>query len=153
MQIREIMVKQVPTLRPTDSAMRIPPLLAAHCISILPVVDEREYLVGVVSRGDFLRYCLPNYVRFMDKTLYLEESSIFESIRRTAQAASVGELMNRQALTVGPDETVTRAVAVMLGAALHQLPVVEARKVVGLIGRDQVVNRFAQILDGEVRSP
>ena len=46
--------------------------------------------------------------------------------------------------TVSPDAEVSEAVALMAQSGLHQLPVIQANHVVGLLGRGDIV-RFLQL--------
>lgn len=148
-QVKEIMNQSFTTVKETDSALEIPRLLTDYNISMLPVVDWRNRLVGVVSRGDFLRYCLPNYVKFMNTVLYLEEGSILSDIGRAAREATVADLMTRRVVTLFENDTVCRAIAVLLGQNLNQVPVLKENQIVGLVGRNDVVRLVGRMSIGQ----
>lgn len=138
------MTPQFKTVQRTDPALVVPQLLSACNLSMLPVLDETGRLVGVVSLGDFLRFCLPSYVKFMNTVLYLEEGSILGDIERVAHDATVADLMTRRVVTLNQEDSVHRAIAVLLSEQLDQVPVVEHGKLVGLLGRSDIVRLVAR---------
>jgi CBS domain-containing protein len=53
--VEEIMVKKVCTVHSTTPLTRVLELMVETCDKSLPVVDEKNRLVGVISRGDIVR--------------------------------------------------------------------------------------------------
>lgn len=52
--IEDIMTKHVYTVSPEDSIQEASTIITKHKINRLPVVDEDEQLVGIVTRGDII---------------------------------------------------------------------------------------------------
>ncbi|WP_342304272.1 CBS domain-containing protein [Methanolobus sp. ZRKC5] len=52
--IKEIMTKHVYTVSPEDSIQEASTIITKHKINRLPVVDEDEQLVGIITRGDII---------------------------------------------------------------------------------------------------
>ena len=55
MQAREIMTRDVKTVRPDCLVKRAAEAMAEHGFAALPVVDEHDKLVGMVAEVDVLR--------------------------------------------------------------------------------------------------
>jgi len=55
MQVRDVMTPHVLCVSPDESVIVAARLMLEKKISGLPVVDDSEKLVGVVTEGDFLR--------------------------------------------------------------------------------------------------
>jgi CBS domain-containing protein len=55
MKARDVMVMNVITVGPEASVREVANILLKNRISALPVVDEREALVGIISEGDLAR--------------------------------------------------------------------------------------------------
>ena len=54
MNAGDIMTSNVVTVRPDTSVSRLAHLLLENRISAVPVVDDQDCLVGIVSEGDLL---------------------------------------------------------------------------------------------------
>ena len=55
MKVRDVMTTRVISVRSTDSILHAVRLMLQNRISGLPVLNENEELVGIVTEGDFLR--------------------------------------------------------------------------------------------------
>ena len=73
--IKEVMVANPVTVKPSDSVETVLKLLEEKHISGLPVVDEEGQVVGVVSEADLLfkekPIRMPLYLTFLDSIIYL----------------------------------------------------------------------------------
>jgi CBS-domain-containing membrane protein len=113
------------------SAEELARLFATHKVSGVPVVDEDERLVGVVSRTDLLR--APE-----DE----EEVPVLHPERAGATAA---ELMNPAPVVVREEMSVPQAAAMMVASHVHRVLVVAADgSVVGILTTLDVVRWVAR---------
>ncbi|GGF81822.1 CBS domain-containing protein [Alteromonas lipolytica] len=55
-KVHQIMTREVITLKATDSMVKAIELFNTHKISCLPVIDENEKPIGIVSWRDIFRY-------------------------------------------------------------------------------------------------
>ena len=122
MQVREIMTAPAITCTPQTSLGVAASRMADADCGILPVVNERGSLVGVVTDRDI---CLA-----VSRT------------NRNALNISVREVMTPKVVSVGPGDDMRRALALMRSARVRRMPVVDdARRVVGLLSIDDLVLR------------
>ena len=55
MKAAEVMVSAVISVRPNARVEEVANILLANRISAVPVIDEQDQLVGLVSEGDLMR--------------------------------------------------------------------------------------------------
>ncbi|WP_030896236.1 CBS domain-containing protein [Streptomyces sp. NRRL S-474] len=128
-------------------------LLAEHRISGLPVVDDDEKVLGVVSETDLM-------ARQAEARDPSEPRRLFRRPRWTpgsrarqakAQARTAGQLMSRPAITVHSDATVAEAARVMAHHGVERLPVVDdEERLVGMVTRRDLLQVFLRP-DAEIR--
>lgn len=54
-EVREVMSKQVPTCRPGESVVQIMQAMTDRRSRQLPVIDEEDRLIGIISLGDVVK--------------------------------------------------------------------------------------------------
>ncbi len=132
MLVKDVMTTKIKTVRP-DSALRdVATLLGFYHISGLPVVKEDGTIVGVISEKDVLRAMYPK----INDALRLMASVQFDDLDhefRDVMDARVAEFMTPEVLTVGPDDQILRAVAVMIAHKIRRIPVATDGKLVGIL--------------------
>lgn len=123
MLIREWMTKNVISVTPETSMMKASKLMKEHSFRRLPVVDDANRIIGIVSDRD-IKEASPSKATTLDMhELYYLLSEI-----------KVKDIMTRDPVTVRPDETVEKVALQMIERNCGGLPVVdEANKLVGII--------------------
>jgi CBS domain-containing membrane protein len=142
LRIADVMSSPVTTLCASHSLPLARDLMAQRRIRHLPVVDDDQRLVGLVSHRDILRAqqsCL---------------APISEPIRSTLElAVPVNQLMTKEVWTTVPDAPALEAARQLLSHGFSCLPVVdEEQRVVGIVTEADFVDlvvgmsrRFARI--------
>ena len=113
MLVRELMNPHVVTITPAESAALAARLLSRYDLGALPVCQGDGRLQGMVTDRDLVLRCL----------------APGEDPRRLP----VGDIMTRSCAWISPGDDVRQAAAVMAAAQVRRLPVVEGRKVVGMV--------------------
>ena len=116
-QIKEIMAKKVYTVNEDDDVKSICRVLAKNEISGMPVVGKSGKLVGFVSERDIIA-AIPK-PRF--------------------EQATARKLMTKKVRTIAEDAPVTHASKIFSEEKYRLLPVLRGTKLVGIIGRKDVV--------------
>ncbi len=141
--VSDVMVTDVVTVKPEMSIKEFAELLREKHIGGAPVVNEESELVGIVSEGDLMSLDadlhFPHYIQFLDSVIYLESGKKFEERLRKAMAATVGDIMTADVRTVRRDDLVRKAATLMVDHGFDRVPVEEAGKVVGIVGRREVL--------------
>lgn len=144
---KDIMNKDVVTVKPDTSLEELAGLLVKNQISGAPVVDEGGALFGIVTENDLIdqnrRLHIPTVVGFLDAAIYLESSKKFAEEVRRVTATKVGDICNRKVVTVAEDATLTDIATIMSEKKVHLLPVLRSGRVVGIVGKRDVVRAVA----------
>jgi len=112
----EIMSTPVVTVTPDTTIQEAVVLLEEERISGMPVVDEDNRLIGMLSEFDLLR-----------------------AIRNLRLQDHVREFMSTDIVTVGESDSLTDLTDLMLEKRIRRVPVVREGRVVGVISRRDLV--------------
>jgi len=126
------MTRNVVTVSRYDTLRHASHLLKENRIHQLPVVEDGE-LVGFVSGTDI-------------RNSTFEETALSESGEIVVENKTVEEVMTRQVITVAPWDTVEDALVVIHKRRLGALPVVDGKKLVGIITKADVLSAFNDVL-------
>lgn len=139
------MTTEVLSFHPDDAVADAVNALVERGVDGAPVVDEQGRVVGMLSSADVMvqdaNLHLPTVVALFGVTVELPLSTArFDRDVRKALASTVGELMHRDAVTIGPDRTVRDAATVLHDTGVSRLPVVdEDGTLLGVIARGDVL--------------
>lgn len=152
MKVSDLMTKDVAFVKPTRTLREAAALLVEKRISGMPVVNDENEVVGVLSEADILVKTGGSSSRNRLLGWLLEPDFGDEDKIR---AETVGEAMSAPAITVTSHRPVHEAARLMVGEGVNRLPVVEDGKLIGIITRADIVRAFsrsdAEIAD-EIRS-
>jgi len=145
---KDIMTRDVVTVKPETSIEELASLLVKHQISGVPVVDDAGDLYGIVTENDLIsqnkRLHIPTVVSFLDAAIYLESSKKFEQEVKRITATKAGDICARKVLTIAEDTTLVDIATIMDEKKTHLLPVVKNGKMVGIVGKRDVVKAVAR---------
>ncbi|MEO5964968.1 MAG: CBS domain-containing protein [Candidatus Limnocylindrales bacterium] len=139
------MTTSVISVRPETPVREVAGMLGEHRISGVPVVDEAGTLLGVVSEADFLVEAQggePVHRSAIARLFGLGGDVRAPGDRHYASTAR--ELMTSPVITIGPDELIPDAAAIMTRGRINRLPVVEAGRLVGIVTRADLVRTYVR---------
>ena len=134
MLVRELMTKPAIAVRPHLTIKNAVRRLERHHISAMPVLDDGDRLIGIVSEADLLRDAVVDDPRAHAKPT--------ESLHEDPPAA-VEDVMTPHVITVHENSDVAEVARLMLETGIKSIPVVRADKVVGVISRSDVIHALA----------
>ncbi len=145
---KDIMTKDVVTVKPDTSIGDLASLLVKNEISGVPVVDDAGALYGIVTENDLIRQNkrlhIPTVVSFLDAAIYLESSRKFSEEVQRVTATKVADICARKVISIEEGTTLTDIATLMSEKKVHLLPVLKAGKVVGIVGKRDIVRAVAQ---------
>lgn len=118
--VKDYMQSNVPAIMNTANVQEVVEHLIKTGVTGVPVIDNKEKVVGFVSEQDCMKEML-NSAFFHDET------------------ASVTSIMRTDVLTVTPETSILEIAETMLGNKPKNYPVVSGGKLVGLINRRQIL--------------
>lgn len=145
---RDLMTKQVVTVPPELSIKGFAELLVARRISGAPVVDASGALVGVATESDLIfrdaSVHLPTVLTLLDAFVVLESPRKLDHDLHKLLGRTVGEIMSTDLVTVGPEATLQELATIMHDRHRHLLPVLEDGKLIGVVGKADLVRGIAR---------
>ena len=147
MQAKDIMTKEVITVRPETTLNEVARILTEKNISGLPVVDENHQLVGIVTEGDLLmkdsKVKFPSYINILGGIIYLDSfAQYFEELKKTV-AQKVEELMTEDVIMISEDANNEEMATLLVKHNINRLPVVRDGKLVGIVSRADIIKSWA----------
>ncbi|MFD8154891.1 CBS domain-containing protein [Streptomyces sp. NPDC001046] len=137
--IGELMTRGVVRVRPDTPFKRLVELLADHGVTALPVVDDLDQPVGVVSEADLLRTVASR----PDPAGAPLPAGSGNGAVPADDGATAGDLMTAPAVCARPEWTVVEGARQMDDEGVKRLPVVdEAGTLVGIVSRGDLLRVF-----------
>jgi CBS-domain-containing membrane protein len=151
MNVRDVMTGQVISVRPEVGLKEVARMLAEHGISGVPVVDEQQHVLGVVSEADFVikETALP-FERPSPVAWLFGESDETRARAAKLRATTAGQGMSSPAITINAERPIREAAAMMTRYRVNRLPVVEDDRLIGIVTRADLVGTFL-VEDAELR--
>ncbi len=149
---RDIMTSKVITIDPEASIAELAQLLDNHRINGVPVVDESGQLVGVITQSDLIKRAreleLPPAINILDLHIFLETASGLQRRLQKMLGGTVKEVMTDKPLTISPETPASEIAALMDRKKVHTLPVLAAGKLVGIVGKIDLIRGLARQASG-----
>jgi CBS domain-containing protein len=139
------LVRDVPVLAPGDSVGDAVRRLLETELPALPVVDTRKGLVGVFGEREFLTALFPGYLGQLRYAGFVPRSLQDALILRSESAREpVERYMNTDHVDVPTDYSDAQVAEIFLHHRVLIAPVVDGRKVVGVITRSDFFRTLAE---------
>ena len=143
MKAKDIMTKDVVTLTPDTEVTKAAKLLLEKGFNALPVVDKEGQLVGILCQSDLISQQealpVPSYFTLLDSFIPLTSLKKMEREVQKIAAATVEQAMTPEPVTVGPYTEIEEIAALMVDKGFHTLPVLEDGKLVGIVGKEDIL--------------
>jgi CBS domain-containing protein len=140
---RDIMSTRLITLTPEIDFTSAAKILLDNHINGAPVLNEKDELVGLLCQSDLVaqqkQLPVPTLITLLDSYVRLTSAKQLEKQARKIAALTVGEAMTTNPVTVSSDTTIATVAALMVDNCMHTLPVVDEGKLVGIIGKEDVL--------------
>lgn len=132
MRVKDWMSASPLTVPPETSVSEARELMQRKRIRHLLVTEDEE-LVGIITDRD-IRLTLPSPATSL---------SVWE-VNYLLAKLTVGEVMTKRLITVGPDRPIEEAAQLMLEHRIGALPVVEGGRLVGILTETDLLRAFVQ---------
>lgn len=139
---KDIMTKDVITVRPESTVEELARLLMEHKISGVPVLDDKNKIIGIVTENDLIRknkrFHIPTIIRLFDAYILLGSSKAEEEIKKMA-ATTVDEICTKNVVSIKEETSLEDIATIMAEQHIHLLPVLSGSTVVGIVGKADMV--------------
>ena len=138
----DIMQSEWPTLGPDETVEDAIKLFAESGISAVPVV-EGDRLTGIITEGDLIfrdaEIRAPGFLDILGGVIPLGNWDEYREETLKSAGVTVGEVMTREVITVGPEASLAEAATVMAEEGVKLLPVVEEDVLRGILTRMDIL--------------
>lgn len=147
MRAKDLMRSPALTIRRDATVADLCDLLQAHHVNGMPVVDETERLVGVVTEEDVL-YGMMGIDPSTGKEEPQPASEGGPPAPTLLDGVRVEEIMTSPAISTGEETDLVEVCRIMWRMRIHRLPIVAEGKVTGILSAMDLVRAVAE---GEIR--
>jgi CBS domain-containing protein len=143
------MVSPVITVGPSASVREAAELLLKYRISAVPVVDDQNRVVGIVSEGDLLHRAEAGTEQRRSWWLltFMASETLAQDYVKS-HARRVEDVMTREVITVRPDAPVHEIATLLERNRIKRVPVVENDELVGIVSRANLIQAVASTRKG-----
>jgi len=129
--VRDLMDRDVKTLNHNDKLTIADELMRMDRIRRLPVIDDEEELVGIVSQRDLFRSALARALGYGERAQ-----------QRLMDQLLVKEVMTKPVQTIGPDAPIAEAARLMRDKKIGCLLVTQGERIVGILTEGDFVRHL-----------
>ncbi len=143
LKAKDIMTSGALTLEPESDVATAAKLLLDKHLNGVPVVDRNGELVGVICQSDLVAQqksiSMPSLFTILDGFISLSSSDDLEKEVNKIAATKVSHAMTSNPVTVTPETSIEKIADLMVERKLYTLPVVENGKLIGVVGKEDVL--------------
>lgn len=136
MDASEIMVSPVIVMKFNDTLARARRLMLKHEVTRLPVIDENETPVGIITQKDMIRA--------------IEQSEPIWR-RRPIDQVLVQQIMTKNPITVGQKSDIADITKMMVKNNISGVLVTDDSRLIGIVTKTDIVKAFPEIYSGRAK--
>ncbi len=145
---KELMSTNVITVTIETPVRELAKVFSENAISGAPVVDDQSEVIGVVTESDLIyqnkKVHIPTAVAILDAFFFLENPEKMEKEMKKIAGTKVSDIFAREIITVQQDTSLSEVATLMAEKKIHTLPVLDGKKLVGVIGKSDIIRTIAQ---------
>ena len=144
---KDIMSTECITLTPDTDIATAAKTLLENKINGAPVL-EGGTVVGVLCQTDLIvqqkRVTLPSFFTLLDGVFPISSHEDLEQEMKKISALKVGDAMTPAPTFISPETSIEDIATMMANEKLYTLPVLENNKLVGVVGKEDVLKTLLQ---------
>lgn len=140
--VAKIMTRQITTVTRETPARQVVELLLGKLFKAVPVVDEQNHVIGMITDGDLLRNAgMPARLAIGER---LEAEDLRQFLASVSQEKTAQDVMTSPVVTAREDEALGYVVQQLLDKGLKRMPVVDAEgRLAGMVSRLDILRATA----------
>lgn len=158
MHVKNIMTREVISLRPNDTLKRALATLSENNISAAPVINQEDEVIGIISESDIFECfedCVPTQTidRHLGVTFdmleivrnIIDAQKMFPSSKvKKFLKKKISEIMTDDVVTLSPGNSLVKASKIMAEMDINHVPVTEKSKLIGIVSRADLIVGLSQ---------
>ncbi|MDD2900017.1 MAG: CBS domain-containing protein [Desulfuromonadaceae bacterium] len=141
--VADIMTKDVVSIKGATTVREMAGIFSSLRIGTLPIVDDAGNLTGIVTASDLVEQDrplhIPTVISLFDWVIPLGGESSLQRDLDKISAQTASELASTDVVTVMPSDSVSSVADIMSSKKLHALPVIDGKKLVGMVSRIDII--------------
>ncbi len=143
LKAKDIMTTEIITVSPETEIANAAKILLEKRINGLPVVDAFGKLVGILCQSDLVAQQksipIPSVFTLLESFIPLTSIKRIDKEVEKIAALTVKQAMTANPVTVSPETDIEDVAKLMVDNKYHTLPVMKGDKVVGVVGKEDVL--------------
>jgi CBS-domain-containing membrane protein len=143
---KQIMTSKIITVDLEMEVSELAALFWENRIGGAPVVDESGKLLGIVTESDLIdqskKVHIPTIMTILDSMIFLENPAKLDKEIKKMTGTKVKDIYSSKVVTVNEDTPMSELATIMANRRLHTLPVVDGEKIVGVIGKADIIRNL-----------
>lgn len=140
---QDIMTPNPITTRPETSIGDAVKVLLENKFNGMPVINDQGNLMGIICQSDLVaqqqRLEVPSVFTLLDGFIPLPGWKKAERAFEKMSALTVGEAMTKNPVSITPETGIDEVASLMVKAKYYSLPVVSDGKVIGIVGKEDIL--------------
>jgi len=149
MKAKDIMTRDVITVGADTEIIQAAKLMLDNHLSGLPVVDDEGRVWGIICQSDLIaqqkKIRLPSFFVLLDSMIPLSSQKNIEKEVKKMAAFKVSDAMTPDPITVDPETSLEDVATLMVKHNIHTLPVTEQGRLVGIIGKEDILRTLTPV--------
>ncbi len=143
LKAKDIMTSEIISVSPDTEIVNAARILLEKRINGLPVIDASGRLVGILCQSDLVAQQktipLPSVFTLLESYIPLTSMKRIDKEVEKISALTVKQAMTPNPVTVEPHTDIEDIAQLMVDNKYHTLPVMEGNKLVGIVGKEDVL--------------
>ena len=144
---KDIMTREVITVRQDTPIKDLAEILWKNRISGVPVLDDNNQVISVVTESDLIdqnkKVHIPTMISLLDSVIFLESSKKTEEEIKKMSGDTVQDICSSALVSVTEETGLDEIATLMSEKSVHTLPVIQDGKLVGVIGKSDIIRSIA----------
>jgi CBS-domain-containing membrane protein len=147
LKAKDIMTSEVITVQMQTTVNELAEILWKNRISGVPVLDDDDKVVSVVTENDLIdqskKFHIPTMISLLDSVIFLESKKKTEKAIKKMAGNTVKDICSGQLVTVNEETGLDEIATIMANKKVHTLPVMHDESLVGVIGKSDIIRSLA----------
>lgn len=143
LKAKDVMTRDVISVTPETDVTEVARILIDKHFNGLPVLDAEGRLVGIICQSDLIaeqkKLPIPSVFTILDAFIPIYPPRKTDKEVQKIAAIKTSQAMTKNLVTVGPETGLDEIASIMVGKSIHTIPVVEGEKLVGIIGKRDIL--------------
>lgn len=133
LKIKEVMIPDLTSISDDTPIKEAVKIMSRQRIVGLPVVDNEQNVIGIITESDVDKACLPEYYKELQNSSFIPDFDQFSKQAKKIAHLPVRDFMTAKVYSLEEDTSRTEAANLLFRKHLRIVPVVRSGKLVGIL--------------------